>query len=264
MLNTAFNYNNTSNINLLRAKPVVFTGDSDALLPMTNYGLRNQDKIITSDKFVKRADINEEQIIKTILDENNKEPALITGKPNSGKSTTARKIVFSLKEKGHNVICIEGTPFFYSNIADKSLKVLKQIEQLNSLNPDERTFVFLDEPQFLPLMEKVINPKCSIADCILIKLYDTLINNPNIKLVGVMYSNGFELNRDYNDSILKELFPEKNHIEIPELNKNELIKIIDNILKLAGFRPMPNYVCNDIYNSPQAINPKKFLKKTGI
>ena len=237
-----------------------FTGDSKALLPFAEFGMVNKDGIATGDNFIKRTDVDEELILKKILDKTNSEPVLITGPPNSGKSVTARKVALAIKDKGHKVICIEGCSRFDRNINNKALIALKQINQLNSLNPDERTFVFIDEPQFFSYMDYKLNPYCSMSESMLFKLSKILENNSNIRLIGVMYPGGFKYNYNYNDSILEKLFPEKNHIVIPEPGRVLIVEILNNILKLAGFNPVPNFIHQYVYHKEEPLKIRFFLK----
>lgn len=262
MLNL-YSYNNYSNASILKpgtTERVVFTGDKNLLKGFYKYGIINKEQVLTDQFNFKRSEIDESAILKSLLDKDNTRPVLITGKPQSGKSVVAGRLINQLRDKGHKVFVVEND--ITSDVeafGQAEIKLL--IQQIKALNPTDRVYLFIDEPQFIPGRERYINPDIEETpeESVLSKLAQFVDKNKNVKLVGVMYDGGLTYGLPFYNYLLEDMFPKKNHIVVPEINKQDKIEMINTVLKIAGFNKIPVDVANRMRLMPLEV--RECIKK---
>lgn len=254
MLNFSLNQSNLPVLKTSLSSKIAFSGDKNVLKGFYKYGIINKDQVLTDQYNFKRPEISESAILKSLLDKDNTSPVLITGKPQSGKSVVAGRLINELKQQGHKVFVVEND-ITTDTTAFGQGEIELLINQIKDLNSTDRVFLFVDEPQFIPSRERYTNPDIDKTpdDSVLSKLARYVDDNRNVKLVGVMYDDGFSYGLPFYNKLLKEMFPKKNHIEIPEMNKQEKIEIINTILKIAGFNKIPVDIQNRMKLMPLEV-----------
>lgn len=254
MLNFSLNQNNLPVLKTSLSPKITFSGDKNVLKGFYKYGIINKDKVLTDQYNLRRPEISESAILTSLLDKDNITPVLITGKPQSGKSVVAGRLINELKQQGHKVFVVEND-ITSDTTAFGQGEIELLIKQIKDLNSTDRVFLFVDEPQFIPGRERYSNPDIEKTpeDSVLSKLARFVDDNKNVKLVGVMYDGGFSYGLPFYNNLLEEMFPKKNHIVIPEMNKQDKIEIINTILKIAGFNKIPVDIQNRMKLMPLEV-----------
>lgn len=250
---------NTYVLKVPQKTTIAFTGDKMMLEPYITYGLTTQKALFSDEYFINRPDVNIDQLLQKLQDNHNNNPFLITGSRVSGKSVTAGRLAELLKKQGHKVFIIDNKhkeEEYYLNL----YQCKRLIQEIESVDPDKKVFVFIDEPHLIPIrqFEEDKNLVEKTETNVLRVLSNYLAENDNVKLVGVMFDAGFnEVENLVNKEqrvLMEEMFPQKNHIVLPTittLGGENLIKMVNNGLKTAGFHSIPDRIAKKLLALPK-------------
>lgn len=241
---------------------IAFTGDKKMLEPYITYGLSTQQPLFSDEFFINRPDVNIDHLLQKVQDKQNRHSFLITGDRVSGKSVLAGRLSELLKKQGHKIFVVDNKhkeEEYYLNLYQcKSL-----INEIDSIDSNKQVFIFIDEPHLIPIRQYdedkdlVEQPETNVLNL----LSNYLATKDNVKLIGVMFDGGFKeveglVNKEQK-LLMDQVFPQENHIVLPTiatLGANNLIKMVNNGLKTAGFNSIPDNIAKKIMAMPKLPN----------
>lgn len=283
-LHSSNKYGNASILKPCIKSQVVFSGDKKLLKPYTEFGFSNKNDLFDNTVGIKRHDVDEDKIIKDLLDADKDENLLIEAKPRSGKSVLCGRLAKQLESMGHTVYSIDNYMEFSKPCLTHE-RLDEIIKEVSLLKPTDKVFIFMDEVHFIPIVDyrkqnmsvrkakkakRNKNYQSPVKEqperSVLYKLLQFSKENKNVKLVGATLTNAlYKVQKDASPAqknLLEEIFPKETVLTIPEIHSSpeQMVQMMNRVLERAGFTSVPDYIEERIVLINKKLNIRNLLK----